>query len=78
MVASRRWVTTIHAIQRYIGMAAMGQSHRVGGLRRHLGGTVSSCSNNSVATSVVTSDGQREKSLEYADELMERGTKAAK
>lgn len=41
-------------------------------------GTESSCNNNSVETSAVTSDGQREKSLEYADELMERGSKAAK
>ncbi|KAE9449701.1 hypothetical protein C3L33_18400, partial [Rhododendron williamsianum] len=42
------------------------------------GGTESSCNNNSVETSSITSDGERRNSLEYADELMERGSKAAK
>ncbi|GMP28202.1 hypothetical protein CsSME_00003845 [Camellia sinensis var. sinensis] len=41
------------------------------------GGTHSSCNNND-KTCAPTSDGDREKSLEYADELMERGSKAAK
>ncbi|GFS29959.1 hypothetical protein Acr_00g0009360 [Actinidia rufa] len=43
-----------------------------------LGGAESSCNNNNVETSALTSDGERGKSLEYADELMERGSKAAK
>ncbi|KAK1433016.1 hypothetical protein QVD17_09920 [Tagetes erecta] len=44
-----------------------------------LGGTSSSCNNNNVAeTSGITSDGEREKSLEYAEELMEKGSKANK
>ncbi|KAI3669876.1 hypothetical protein L6452_41335 [Arctium lappa] len=43
------------------------------------GGTVSSCNNNNVAeTSGLTSDGEMDKSLEYAEELMERGSKANK
>ncbi|KVH92589.1 Tetratricopeptide-like helical [Cynara cardunculus var. scolymus] len=43
------------------------------------GGTMSSCNNNNVAeTSGLTSDGEMDKSLEYADELMERGSKANK
>ncbi|KAI3500535.1 hypothetical protein L1887_36357 [Cichorium endivia] len=43
------------------------------------GGTASSCNNNNVVeTSGLTSDGEREKSLEYAEELMERGSKANK
>ncbi|CAL5367149.1 unnamed protein product [Camellia sinensis] len=41
------------------------------------GGTHSSCNNND-KTCAPTSDGDREKSLQYADELMERGSKAAK
>ncbi|KAI3785009.1 hypothetical protein L1987_44117 [Smallanthus sonchifolius] len=44
-----------------------------------LGGTSSSCNNNNVVeTSGLTSDGEMEKSLEYAEELMERGSKANK
>ncbi|PSR88015.1 hypothetical protein CEY00_Acc31045 [Actinidia chinensis var. chinensis] len=43
-----------------------------------LGGAESSCNNNDVETSALTSDGERGKSLEYAEELMERGSKAAK
>lgn len=43
------------------------------------GGTESTCNNNNNAeSSVVTSDGDREKSLEYADELMVKGSKASK
>ncbi|KAL7606045.1 hypothetical protein Lser_V15G20491 [Lactuca serriola] len=43
------------------------------------GGTASSCNNNNVVeTSGLTSDGEREKSLEYAEELMDRGSKANK
>ncbi|KAI3462790.1 hypothetical protein Pfo_019453 [Paulownia fortunei] len=43
------------------------------------GATESTCNNSNVAeTSVVTQDGEREKSLEYGDELMARGSKAAK
>ncbi|KAA8547283.1 hypothetical protein F0562_003853 [Nyssa sinensis] len=44
------------------------------------GGTESSCNNNNnvVETSALTSEADREKSLEYADELMERGSKAVK
>ncbi|KAI8023243.1 hypothetical protein LOK49_LG03G00642 [Camellia lanceoleosa] len=43
------------------------------------GGTESSCDNINLQTSTLTtSDGDREKSLEYADELMERGSKASK
>uniref|UniRef100_A0A5B6ZYJ8 Uncharacterized protein n=1 Tax=Davidia involucrata TaxID=16924 RepID=A0A5B6ZYJ8_DAVIN len=46
------------------------------------GGTESSCNNNNnnnnAETSALTSDADREKSLEYADELMERGSKALK
>ncbi|KAK9285157.1 hypothetical protein L1049_024343 [Liquidambar formosana] len=41
------------------------------------GGTESTCNNNA-ETSALTSDGDREKSLEFADELMERGSKAVK
>ncbi|KAJ0457614.1 putative tetratricopeptide-like helical domain superfamily [Helianthus annuus] len=44
-----------------------------------LGGTASSCNTNSVVeTSTLTSDGEREKSLEYAEELMEKGSMANK
>lgn len=42
------------------------------------GGTESTCNNNNAESSAVTSDGDREKSLEYADELMEKGAKADK
>ncbi|KAG5624037.1 hypothetical protein H5410_009255, partial [Solanum commersonii] len=43
------------------------------------GGTESTCNNNNIAeSSVVTSDGNREKSLEYADELTVKGSKASK
>ncbi|KAG8384494.1 hypothetical protein BUALT_Bualt04G0123500 [Buddleja alternifolia] len=44
------------------------------------GATESTCNNISVnaESSAVTSDGEREKSLEYADELMARGSEAAK
>ncbi|CAK9158717.1 unnamed protein product [Ilex paraguariensis] len=42
------------------------------------GGTESSCNNNNVESSGLKSDGDREKSLEYVDELMERGSKAEK
>ncbi|KAI3760894.1 hypothetical protein L1987_51296 [Smallanthus sonchifolius] len=42
-----------------------------------LGDTASSCST-VVETSGLTSDGEREKSIEYAEELMERGSKANK
>lgn len=44
------------------------------------GATESTCNNNnnSAESSVVTNDGEREKSLEYADELMAGGSKAAK
>ncbi|KAL7224028.1 hypothetical protein ACSBR1_025478 [Camellia fascicularis] len=43
------------------------------------GGTESSCDKINLQTSTLTtSDGDREKSLEYADELMERGSKASK
>ncbi|CAL5441975.1 unnamed protein product [Camellia sinensis] len=46
------------------------------------GGTESSCDNinliNLQTSTLTTSDGDREKSLEYADELMERGSKASK
>ncbi|XP_059640623.1 NASP-related protein sim3 [Cornus florida] len=42
-----------------------------------LGGTESSCNNNG-ETSALTSDADRENSLEYADELMEKGSNAAK
>ncbi|XP_055805023.1 uncharacterized protein LOC129873855 [Solanum dulcamara] len=42
-------------------------------------GTESTCNNNNNAeSSVVTSDGDREKSLEYADELMVKGSMASK
>ncbi|KAJ9562274.1 hypothetical protein OSB04_007434 [Centaurea solstitialis] len=42
-------------------------------------GTASSCNNNNVAeTSGLTSDGEMDKSLEFAEELMERGSKANK
>ncbi|KAI3452093.1 hypothetical protein Pfo_008758 [Paulownia fortunei] len=44
------------------------------------GATESTCNNNNsnhAESSVVTSDGDREKSLEYGDELMARGSKAA-
>ncbi|KAK9067113.1 hypothetical protein SSX86_014438 [Deinandra increscens subsp. villosa] len=42
-----------------------------------LGGASSSCNNNNVVeTSGLTSDGEGEKSLEYAEVLMERGSKA--
>ncbi|KAI7729061.1 hypothetical protein M8C21_004328 [Ambrosia artemisiifolia] len=44
-----------------------------------LGGTASSCNTNSVVeTSTLTSDGDKEKSLEYAEELMDKGSKANK
>lgn len=46
------------------------------------GGTESTCNNinnsNNAESSVVTSDGDREKSLEYAHELMVKGSKASK
>lgn len=43
------------------------------------GGTESTCNNNNTAeSSVVTSDGNREKSLEFADELTVKGSKASK
>ncbi|XP_019233464.1 PREDICTED: protein HGV2 isoform X2 [Nicotiana attenuata] len=42
------------------------------------GGTESTCNNNNAESSAVTSDGDREKSLEYADELTEKGAKADK
>ncbi|XAR73928.1 hypothetical protein NMG60_11008061 [Bertholletia excelsa] len=42
------------------------------------GGAESSCNNNNADPSAIVSDGNREKSLGYADELMERGSKAAK
>ncbi|GKA85707.1 NASP-related protein sim3-like protein, partial [Tanacetum coccineum] len=44
------------------------------------GGTISSCNNNNVIeTSGVTSDDDNKvKSLEYAEELMEKGYKASK
>ncbi|XP_058228546.1 NASP-related protein sim3-like [Rhododendron vialii] len=41
------------------------------------GGTESSCNHSNVETSGLASDGDREKSLGYAEELMERGSKAA-
>lgn len=43
------------------------------------GATESTCNNNNnnVESSLVNSDGDFEKSLEYADELMVRGSKAA-
>ncbi|KAF7134564.1 hypothetical protein RHSIM_Rhsim08G0109400 [Rhododendron simsii] len=40
-------------------------------------GTESSCNHSNVETSGLASDGDREKSLGYAEELMERGSKAA-
>lgn len=43
-----------------------------------LGGTESSCNNNNGETSGITSDAEHEKSLEYAEELMVRGSKADK
>ncbi|KAK1422001.1 hypothetical protein QVD17_24824 [Tagetes erecta] len=44
-----------------------------------LGGQSSSCDNSSVVeTSAPTSDEDREKSIEYADELMDKGSKANK
>ncbi|XP_076922718.1 uncharacterized protein LOC143584581 [Bidens hawaiensis] len=46
-----------------------------------LDATLSSCNNDNVVvveTSGLTSDGEREKSLEYAKELLERGSKANK
>ncbi|KAK9054067.1 hypothetical protein SSX86_025143 [Deinandra increscens subsp. villosa] len=44
-----------------------------------LGDTASSCGNQSVVeTSGLTSDGEKEKSVEYAEELMDRGSKANK
>ncbi|KAK6128647.1 hypothetical protein DH2020_037605 [Rehmannia glutinosa] len=44
------------------------------------GATESTCNNNgnSAESSAVTHEGEREKSLEYAEELMARGSKAAK
>ncbi|KAL3813562.1 hypothetical protein ACJIZ3_014830 [Penstemon smallii] len=45
------------------------------------GATESTCNNaniNNAESSVVTSEGEREKTLEYADELLSRGSKAAK
>ncbi|XP_060192033.1 NASP-related protein sim3 isoform X1 [Lycium barbarum] len=46
------------------------------------GGTESTCNNidnsNNAESSVVTSDGDREKSLEFADELMVKGSQASK
>lgn len=45
------------------------------------GGTESTCNNNNndkAEASAVTSDGDREKTLEFADELMEKGVKAMK
>ncbi|KAJ8567210.1 hypothetical protein K7X08_019418 [Anisodus acutangulus] len=46
------------------------------------GGTESTChnnnNNNNAESSAVTSDGNREKSLEYADELMVKGSNASK
>ncbi|CAI9780737.1 unnamed protein product [Fraxinus pennsylvanica] len=41
------------------------------------GATESTCNNNDAESSVVNSDGDFKKSLEYADELMVRGSKAA-
>ncbi|KAL2552089.1 Tetratricopeptide repeat (TPR)-like superfamily protein [Forsythia ovata] len=41
------------------------------------GATESTCNDNNAESSVVTSDSDFEKSLEYADELMVRGSKAA-
>lgn len=41
------------------------------------GGTESSCNHSNVETSGLASDGDLEKSLGYAEELMERGSKAA-
>jgi tetratricopeptide (TPR) repeat protein len=42
------------------------------------GGTESSCNNNNGGTSAITSDADHEKSLEFAEELMEKGSKAEK
>ncbi|XP_008241594.1 PREDICTED: protein HGV2 [Prunus mume] len=42
------------------------------------GGAESTCNNDNAEASAVTSDGDREKSLEFADELMEKGSKAIK
>jgi hypothetical protein len=43
------------------------------------GGTMSTCNtNNIIETSGVTSDDDKAKSLEYAEELMEKGYKASK
>lgn len=44
------------------------------------GGTESTCNNDNkeAESSAVTSDGDREKSLEYAEELMVKGSKASK
>lgn len=43
-----------------------------------LGGTTSSCNNNNVVETTSNVVVEREKSLEYAEELMERGSKANK
>ncbi|XP_068343629.1 uncharacterized protein [Pyrus communis] len=42
------------------------------------GGAESTCNNDSTEASAVSSDGDREKSLEFADELIEKGSKAVK
>ncbi|KAM1261934.1 hypothetical protein ACFX13_027834 [Malus domestica] len=42
------------------------------------GGAESTCNNDSAEASAVSSDGDREKSLEFADELIEKGSKAVK
>ncbi|KAM1179387.1 hypothetical protein ACFX2J_018432 [Malus domestica] len=42
------------------------------------GGTESTCNNESAETSAVSSNGDPEKSLEFSDELMEKGSKAVK
>lgn len=42
------------------------------------GGTESTCNNESEKASAVSSNDDREKSLEFADELMEKGSKAVK
>lgn len=43
-----------------------------------LGETESSCNNNTVESSSLTSNAEREKSLEFAEELIEKGSKAIK
>ncbi|CAN6698493.1 unnamed protein product [Malus baccata var. baccata] len=42
------------------------------------GGAESTCNNDSAEASAVSSDGDREKSLEFANELIEKGSKAVK